>query len=354
MAPTTQQQRPQQQREQEGDPDFKRMMSGSARLQGLRDKLYESSGRIEAMLPDFMKGQADRLIARAMITFAKCDLKDCPDEDFRRCVVEAAEMGFAIDGKLAYVVKYKAAYQLQLDYKAMVAVAKRCRTLKDVQADVVCEGDEFRHARRHGENILEHTFQLGFDRGNVIGAYCRVWLPDGSWNYALMDRNELNAIQDRAPSKKGPWSTDPNEMRKKTVIRRALKMYQDDPGLMRMLDITGWEDELDEPKPALPATLAEMSALMNKPAKISGSTSFETVPNDPQDSTPEEQHQHTDKWKEIEDTFGACLNLEMVDKWAAECRKENPGEGDIAEINRLAGLARERFAGEKKQQKTLV
>jgi hypothetical protein len=146
-----------------------------------------------------------------------------------------------------------------LDYKAVVAVAKRNRTIKDIDADVVCENDRFKHGKYGGQNILEHTFDMGKPRGDVVGAYCRVFLPDGTWNYEVMTREQLDAVQRRAPAQNGPWKTDPDEMRKKTVIRRKLKLYQDDPGLMRMLEITAWEDEADT-SPAAAATISELTA----------------------------------------------------------------------------------------------
>jgi len=343
-----QQQRPQgQSRErQQGDPEFNRLMKGSVRLTGLRECVDKAATAIEEMLPDFMKGQGERCMRRALITFAKNpDLLDCPDEDYRRCVVEAAEMGFAIDGKLAYVVKYKSSFQLQLDYKAVVAVMKRCRTIKDIQADIICANDTFRHGRNGGVNILEHTFVLGQKRGDVIGAYARVWLPDGSWNYALMDRQELDAIQARAPSKKGPWSTDVNEMRKKTVIHRVSKMYRDDPGLMRMLEITDYEDDHVDNAPAPPRTIADLSAAFAGQAQIPAAEQpFDPplTPAEPYADTPE-PITVAERWAEIEGTFDACLNASQVSDWAKKCREENPEEGDLADIQRLAEKANQRL-----------
>lgn len=253
-------QEPQTQNQTRQDDDFSRLMSKNARIGGLYQTLSKADHNIEAMLPDFMKGQADRLIRRACITFSKTPGLDAiTDEHFRRCVIEAAEMGFAIDGKMVYVVNYKNTYQLQLDYKAVVAVAKRMRTIKDIDADVVRENDTFKHGKYGGQSVLEHTFDISQPRGEVVGAYCRVFLPDGNWNYEVMTREQLDAVQKRAPAQNGPWKTDPDEMRKKTVIRRKLKLYQDDPGLMRMLEITAWEDEVDN-EPAGAATISELTA----------------------------------------------------------------------------------------------
>lgn len=204
--------------------------------------------KIEEMLPDFMKGQGPRLAKRAQMTFDYSkDLWACPPQDFIRCVLEAAEMGFAVDGKMCYVVKYKERYQCQLDYKALVAVAKRMKTIRDIYSDVVCENDIFRASREDGKDRLLHERPLvkGSKRGEVLAAYAVVILSD-TWRYELMDRDELDKIQARAPSKKGPWATDPDEMRRKTVVRKTLKMYADDPAVMRIMELTDEEVEIHE------------------------------------------------------------------------------------------------------------
>lgn len=318
---TTPRQQPAAERQQQAtDPEFARLMSKNARVGGLFKTLSTMDEKIESVLPDFMKGQAQRLISRALMTFAmNSDLHACPDEDFRRCVVEGAEMGFAIDGKLAYVVKYKQTYQLQLDYKAIVAVAKRNRTIKDIDADVVCQADHFKHGKYGSQSVLEHTFALELPRGEVIGAYCRVYLPDGSWNYEVMTRPQLDAVQRRAPAQNGPWKTDPDEMRKKTVIRRKLKLYRDDPGLMRMLEITAWEDETDDEPPA-PATMKELTASLrnnSRPqAEPSGNGHREQlaageIPNDEPTPPPAETYDRPQTADEPSPDIIAGLDMDL-------------------------------------------
>lgn len=198
---------------------------------------------IESVLPDNMKGQAERLIKRAMLTFSKRPelMRNCPQVDFVRCVIEAAEIGLAIDGKLAHVVQYKQVWQMIPDYKGLIAVAKRGRQILDCIAGIVCQNDHFRHWRENAKDNLEHEIHLGQDRGEVIAAYATVIRPDGGCRHEVLDRDELDRVQAAAPSKKGPWLTYPNEMRKKTAVRRCLKTYCDDPGVIRCAELMDQE-----------------------------------------------------------------------------------------------------------------
>jgi phage RecT family recombinase len=197
-----------------------------------------------------------------MTLSGKPNMASIPTMEFVRCVLEAAEFGFAVDGKMAYILRYgkgedteesdskkgpKVGYSLQFDYKALIAIAKRTGQIHSIDFDVVCEHDHFVHSRTGGGSIFEHTFDLRIPaRGNVIGAYARVWHRDGTWTYEVMNRMELDKVQAVAPAKNGPWKTWPDEMRKKTVIKRILKRYREDASLCQMMDIDDAEFESPE------------------------------------------------------------------------------------------------------------
>jgi len=224
------------------------------RFRAIGDALESRIARLEEVLPDSMKGQGPRLARRAMMTLARRpELKDCPAPEFIRVVLEAAELGLAIDGRLAYVVKYKSAWQLQIDYKGLIAVAKRSGQITDAYADVVHEADEFDAYREDDRSKLYHKALIPGDRGPVIAAYAVIILPHGLWRFELMDRADLDRIQGLAPAKNGPWSSHTNEMRKKTVIRRGLKTYCDDPAVQAALDTMDRDDDLAREESPLPA-----------------------------------------------------------------------------------------------------
>lgn len=214
----------------------------------------QHSDKIKDLLPDCMKGQANRLIKRAMLTFSRSErLQKCTPASFVQCVLGAAELGLAIDGRLCHAVPYKNTAQLIPDYKGIIAVAKRTKVIKDCYADIVCENDIFSARREDGKCHLTHeipSFALQ-DRGKPLCGYAIIILPDSEWRYELMSMKDLDAIRARSKSWQaggGPWATDDFEMRKKTVLKRALKTYCEDPAIVRALEIDDDDYELTEPR----------------------------------------------------------------------------------------------------------
>lgn len=228
----------------------------STKSRAISDSLNNRIQLVEDVLPESLKGQATRIVKRAMLTFnSNAELQQCPPDQFIRCVLRAAEMGLAIDGKLCYVVRYKGVWQTQADYKGLVAVAKRSGLIRDCKADVVYDADRFSFYHDSGRDHLVHTPDLlAENRGRVIAAYCSLILPDNSFRAYVLSRAELDKIRQAAPAKNGPWSGWTEEMQKKSAVRRALKMYCDDPGVLSALAA---EDEFEEPLEPASAPLPE-------------------------------------------------------------------------------------------------
>jgi recombination protein RecT len=232
--------------------------------------------KIDELLPPYLKGHGSRLVKRAVLTMARNPkLQECTPDSFVRCVLEAAELGLAIDGRLAHAVpfnnkvkgsdgvqRWQMECQFIPDYKGLVAVARRSGIVRDIYGDVVCEHDYFDAQREMGRDVLVHKRDLKRGRGAVCAAYAMVLRPDGSSRYELMDLEELHAVRARSKSysrtdrdgnaqASGPWVTDEKEMCRKTAIRRTLKMYAEDAALKRALDQDDDIDvELDAPRAA--------------------------------------------------------------------------------------------------------
>jgi recombination protein RecT len=242
----------------------------SKRIELIDGALQRRIDKIEELLPPYLKGHGARLAKRAVLTMARnAKLQECTPDSFVRCVLEAAELGLAIDGRLAHAVpfnnkikgtdgvdRWRMECQFIPDYKGLVAVARRSGIIRDIAGDVVCQNDLFEASWQDGKDFLTHKRNLKEPRGDVYAAYAIVLRPDGTWRYELMDLEELHAVRARSKSytragdASGPWVTDPKEMYRKTVIRRVLKMYAEDAALKRALDS---DDDMDAELDAPPA-----------------------------------------------------------------------------------------------------
>lgn len=196
---------------------------------------------IRELLPPVLKHQADWFVKRALMTFSQSDqLRKCSANSFITAVLKGAEIGLPIDGKLGYAVSYfnskkgELEAQFQPSYMGLAVVAKRSGQIVNCYSGMIYEHDHFTHARHGDKCQLDHTWDFGQDRGAPLGAYAVVTLPGGEWTYDLMSLADLDAIRNRSKaSGSGPWVTDTDEMRKKTVLRRALKLYCSDPGFVQ-------------------------------------------------------------------------------------------------------------------------
>ncbi len=213
-----------------GDPIAQLLQDTRPYVRKAAHDLSEQIATLEALLPRHLHGQAPRLIQVALATISRDDkLKDCPTEQFLRCVFDAASIGLAIDGKRGYIVNFKGKYDFLADYKALIDLARTNGVIKDCYPVIVYEADKFEIGQRDGKDLLNHEIMTRGPRGNVLGAYAKVILPCGSWRIEWMDIGELQKVEAMAPSKKGPWATWKQEMQKKTVARRAMKLYCSDP-----------------------------------------------------------------------------------------------------------------------------
>lgn len=253
--------------------------------------LTNRSGEIEKLLPDFMKGQAPRLIARARQYFARAGslLHKCSEASFCRCVLEAAELGFAIDGKMVHAVPYNCkikgadgkevwGYEAQLipDYKGLIAVAKRSGVIQDCWARIVYDTDVFVYAEEDGKVKYRHEPDLTRERDSTEGAMCVLAVAthkDGWFRTETMPLADILKVRGRSKSYKGeesktPWNSDPGEMSKKTAIKRLLKTFSDDPGLIRIMELDERdfreesEDEPQAPSAAMEETKRDLDAML--------------------------------------------------------------------------------------------
>jgi len=172
-------------------------------------------------LPKFFTPERFARIAATQMT-KNPKILDCTQASIASCLLDCAQLGIEPDGRKAHLIPYGNTCTLIIDYKGLVALARRSGEIADIHADIVCANDRFKCS--FGTNgTLEHEPNYE-DRGPVTKVYSFAKLKDGSCSYEVMSIQEIEAIRNRSKAKgSGPWITDWNEMAKKTVFRRHSK-----------------------------------------------------------------------------------------------------------------------------------
>ena len=130
--------------------------------------------------------------------------------------------------KQAYLVPRNNKICLDISYIGLLDLAVASGSILFGQSELVRELDQF--ALNGIDKPPTHSYNpFATDRGDIIGAYVVVKMHTGDFLTTTMTIGECNDIRDRSEAwkrgKSGPWKTDPGEMIKKTVIKRASKLW---------------------------------------------------------------------------------------------------------------------------------
>lgn len=183
-------------------------------------------------------------------------LFECDPVTVVRSVVEAAQVGLEPTGAIggAHLVprwNSKARRNectLILDYRGLVTLARRSGEIARVTARVVRESDDFAYQQGTDE-WLRHVPALVPDPGPYIYVYAVAHFRDGGSQFDVMSAAQIQAhVQRFAPRDReknivGPWVSDPEEMWKKTVLRRLSKLL---PLTVEARQVIAFEDEQTE------------------------------------------------------------------------------------------------------------
>jgi recombinational DNA repair protein RecT len=154
----------------------------------------------------------------------------CTNESIYNALLDMAVQGLNPGKKQCYFIAYGNQLLLQRSYMGTVMVAKRLGGIKDVHANVVYLGDEFKYdvIVDGGVDVTSHSSALE-NRGpdKIIAAYAAIRLNDGGRYTELMTISEIKKAwgQGATRGNSPAHQNFPEEMAKKTVINRACKLF---------------------------------------------------------------------------------------------------------------------------------
>lgn len=160
-------------------------------------------------------------------------LLECTQMSIVVALLKATELDLDIgQTQEAHVIPFKNKHTQRMEavlitgYRGLLKIARRSGEIQDVQARVVWPGELF-ECEFGLEPKLRHVPGLDEHQPNEkpILAYAVVRLKDGGAAYDVMTAGEIERIRQAAPGRNADaWVNHWNEMAKKTVLRRTLKL----------------------------------------------------------------------------------------------------------------------------------
>lgn len=159
-------------------------------------------------------------------------LQACTRDSIANSLLDMVVQGLNPAKKQCYFVAYGNQLVCMRSYFGSMAVVKNVAGAKDVDAQVIYEGDEFDYEINHGRiKIIKHKQSFSNRvKGNIVGAYAVISFKDERPDYVVimtMDQIKKAWSQGQTYREGGnsPHNKFTEEMCKKTVINRACKAY---------------------------------------------------------------------------------------------------------------------------------
>lgn len=278
------------------------------KVSSVRKMFQDRQKQMQATLPKVIT--PERLMTLAMAAIQNTPkLMDCDQLSFVNAVIGAGRLGLEPDGLLgqAYLVPFKGKVVLVPGYKGLLKLARNSGQLSTIQAHAVYEKDHFTFC--YGlDPKLEHTPTQEDEPGSVAAFYAVARLKDGSVQFEVMWRKQVDKIRDSSQgyqaakkfNSSSPWDTHYDEMGKKTVLRRLCKMLPAsvelqiaikadeaaDDGRDQEFDIIDISASEEEPKPSKLDTIVDAERAKQAAAQTNGETKPEPQKQEKKESKP--------------------------------------------------------------------
>lgn len=160
-------------------------------------------------------------------------------QSVQNAVANVSAIGLTLNPakRQAYLVPREGRICLDIGYIGLLDMAVEAGGIVWAQAELVYASDVFT-LRGIDQQPVHERQPFAKDRGDVVGAYVVAKTPEGDYLTTCMDTAELESIRDRTAAwkagKSTPWKTDPGEMMKKTVIKRAAKTWPHTPASAKL------------------------------------------------------------------------------------------------------------------------
>lgn len=229
-----------------------KMQKGITEAVGKRIKVLEDEG---LALPE--QYSAKNALSSAFFTLQKVyGIEKATQESIANALLDMVTQGLSPAKTQCYFIVYGNELQMQRSYFGTVAALKRLSNVSKVKAEVIHEGDTFEIGSNEDMEMVVTKFEPKFENIDkpIIGAFAMIKLEDGSINYTVMTKAEIDKSWQQSRNKNNKVQQNfGQEMAKRTVLNRAAKMFintSDDSDLLTgaINNTTENEFEREEPK----------------------------------------------------------------------------------------------------------
>lgn len=208
----------------------------SNQLDIIRGDIYSTREQFERMAGSALNFEREAGFAVQIVTASEYAMKVASSnrQSVINAVTNVAAIGISLNParKQAYLVPRDGRICLDISYMGLLDIAIQSGSILWGQADLVYEQDRF-ELQGFDKPPVHNRNPFAADRGAVVGVYVVVKTRDADYLTTCMSIAEVYDIRDRssawrawiAKQTKCPWVTDEGEMIKKTVIKRAYKMW---------------------------------------------------------------------------------------------------------------------------------
>jgi len=155
-------------------------------------------------------------------------------------ILNVAAIGISLNPALshAYLVPRDGAICLDISFRGLVKIATDSGAIRWAKVELVYASDTFEWCGPAAAPVHKaNPFASKEERGEMIGGYCIAKLPDGDVMTEVMSAEDIYKVRDTSKAWKksgGPWKDWPDEMAKKTVMKRAAKSWPQTPNRQRL------------------------------------------------------------------------------------------------------------------------
>lgn len=201
-------------------------------LSVIQGDIYSTRERFEKMAGGALQFEREAGFALQVVTGNEYAMKIAMAnrQSVINAVTNVAAIGISLNPakRQAYLVPRDGRICLDISYMGLLDLAIQSGSIMWGQAELVYQADRF-ELQGFDRPPVHNRDPFAPDRGPIVGVYVVVKTRDGDYLTTTMSIADVYDIRDRSQSwkngQKGPWKTDEGEMIKKTVIKRAYKLW---------------------------------------------------------------------------------------------------------------------------------